>query len=385
MKKKDVEKCQHVNLSTDPNEILQTMLLELPTVKYFFMKDYGGKKKFLDHQDKALDKCLEEEKSSVTDISEYISQKGNRWMSYSFFEYFPRAKFAQAWPTSFIYYETYGSCGAFFPNYRPSKKKGGKEKINEVCGVLIFTSHFFQRMSKRTGKAYRSRELIREFITTKETHAAQADEEGEVIMKFKGGYGFGVQRSKEPYVLEIRTYLTNEQLSPKQKRKCEKIDAYAELIKDGTFMKDVCNHTAYHSTNTPEHDMEQAMHNLELAKKIGAGRFLLLAGMVHLTFLKLMTDILGMSLGDISTAQNVVIGNETQECYADFVNKYEHFDARKATDEENKQFRDDLLECMVKAAKKLKIRSMTRDRIEQRIDMALAKSYVNTEAFANGK
>lgn len=385
MKKKDVEKCQHINLSTDPNEILQTMRLELPTVKYFFMKDYGGKKKFLDHQDKALDKCLEEETSSVTDISEYISKKGNRWMSYSFFEYFPRAKFAQAWPTSFIYYETYGSCGAFFPNYRPSKKKGDKGKINEVCGVLIFTSHFFQRMSERTGKAYRSRELIQEFITTKETHASQSDEEGDVIIKFKGGYGFGVQRSKEPYVLEIRTYLTNEQLSTKQKRKCETIDAYAELIKDGTFMKDVCNHTAYHSTNTPEQDMEQAMHNLELAKKIGADHFLLLAGMVHLTFLKLMTDILGMNLGDISTAQNVVIGNETQECYADFVNKYEHFDARKATDEENKQFRDDLLECMVKAAKKLKIRSMTRERIEQRIDMALAKSYVNTEAFANGK
>jgi len=385
MKKKDVEKCQHINLSTDPNEILQTMLLELPTVKYFFMKDYGGKKKFFDHQDKTLDKCLEEEKSSVTDISEYISQKGNRWMSYSFFEYFPRAKFAQAWPTSFIYYETYGSCGAFFPTYRPSKKKGDKGKINEVYGVLIFTSHFFQRMSERTGKAYRSRELIQEFITTKETHAAQADADGEVIMKFKGGYGFGVLRSEKPYVLEVRTFLTDEQLSPKQKRKCEKIDAYAELIKDGTFLKDVSNHTAYHSTNTPEENMKQAMHNLELAKKIGADRFLMLAGMVHLTFLKLMTDILGMSLEEISPAQNVVIGNETQECYADFLNKYEHFDGRNATDEENQQFRDDLLDCMVKAAKKLKLRSMTRERIEQQFDKALAHSNANTEAFADGK
>lgn len=131
--------------------------------------------------------------------------------------------------------------------------------------------------------------------------------------------------------------------------------------------------------------MKQAMHNLELAKKIGADRFLMLAGMVHLTFLKLMTDILGMSLEEISPAQNVVIGNETQECYADFLNKYEHFDGRNATDEENQQFRDDLLDCMVKAAKKLKLRSMTRERIEQQFDKALAQSNANTEAFADGK
>lgn len=382
-----MEKCQHINLSTDPNEILQTMLLELPTVKYFFMKDYGGKKKFFDHQDKTLDKCLEEEKSSVTDISEYISQKGNRWMSYTHTEYFPRAKYAQAWPTSFIYYDTYGSCGAFFPMMRPAKKgkKGEKGKITEMFGVLIFTSHFFQRMSERTGKAYRSRELIKEFITTKQTHAVQADDDGEVIMKFKGGYGFGVKKCDEPYTLEIRTYLTDEQLTPGQKRKCEKVDAYAELIKYGTFLKEVCNHTAFHSNNTQEQDMKQAMRNLELAKKIGADRFILLAGMVHLTFMKLMTEILGMSLGDISPAQNVVIGNETQECYIDFVHKYEHFDGRKATDAENQQFRDELVECLVKAAKKLKLKSMTREAINDRIDLALAKAYRNTEYFADGK
>ena len=384
MKRKDIEKCHHVNLSTDPKDILDTMLLELPSVKYFFQKDYGGKNKFYKNEDNLLDKALTEEESQITDISEYISPKGNRWMSYNFVEYFPRAKFAMAWPTSFIYYETYGSCGAFFPIYRkPKKSKNGK--FTEIYGVIIFTSHFFQRMSERTGKAYRSRELIQEFITTKDTHASQADEDGDVVMKFKGGYGFGKLRSNEPYVLEVRTYLTDEQLSPSQKRKCEKIDAYAELIKDGTFIKDVSNHTAYHSTNTQEDDMKQAMHNLELAKKIGADRFLLLAGMVHLTFLKLMTEILGMRLADISSAQNVVIGNETQECYVEFLHKYEHFDARKATDEENKQFRDELVECFVNAAKKLKLRSMTREAINNRVDLALAKSYRNAEYFANGK
>lgn len=40
---------------------------------------------------------------------------------------------------------------------------------------------------------------------------------------------------------------------------------------------------------------------------------------------------------------------------------------------------------MVKAAKKLKLRSMTRERIEQQFDKALAQSNANTEAFADGK
>ena len=384
MKKKEIERCTHVNLRTNPKDILETMLLELPTVKYFFQKDFGGKNKFLKKEDQMLDKALEEEKSQITDISEYISPKGNRWMSYNFVEFFPRAKYAQAWPTSFIYYETYGSCGAFFPLYRKSKKKKSNGRISEIYGVLVFTSHFFQRMSERTGKAYRSRELIQEFITTKETHAGQADEDGEVIMKFKGGYGFGVKRSDEPYVLEVRTYLTDEQLSPSQKRKCERIDAYAELIEDGTFIKEVSNHTAYHSTNTPEQDIEKAMHNLELAKKIGADRFIMLAGMVHVAFLKIMTDILGMKLSDISTAQNVVIGNETQECFSDFLNKYEKFDGSKATKEENDEFTKELVDCMAAAGRKLKIRSMTRDAIEKRIREVVESSKETCRKFENG-
>lgn len=370
MKRKDIDKCQYVNLSTDPKDILDTMLLELPSVNYFFRKDYGGKNKFLKHEDTLLDKALAEEKSQITDISEYISPKGNRWMSYNFIEYFPKAKYAQAWPTSFIYYETYGSCGAFFPLYR--KAKNGK--ITEIYGVLIFTSHFFQRMSERTGKAYRSRGLIQEFITTKETHAVQADEEGDVIIKFKGGYGFGKLKSKEPYVLEIRTYLTDEQLSPSQKYKCENIDAYAELISDGAFIKEVSIGNAYYSTDTPEESIKQFMHKFKLAKKIGADRKMMLTGLVYIVFIDLMHEILNINLLNVSTAQTVAIAHEIGDCYRDFVNKYEFFDSRKATTKENQQFRDDLVECYVNAAKKLKLKGVTKEVINAKIDKVLSKA-----------
>lgn len=360
MKKKDVEQCQTINLSTDPKEILKTMQLELPTVKYFFKKDFGGNRKFLAYEDKSLDKCLKEEKSSITDISEYISQKGNRWMSYSFFEYFPLAKYAQAWPMSFIYYETYGSCGAFFPIFSQTKKHGSYDKLD---GVIIFTSHFFLRMSERTGKAYRSRELIQEFITTKQTHAHQVDEDGDVIVKFLGGYGFGVLKSQSPCVMEIRTYLTDKQLTPKQKRKCEMINAYAETIKDGAYLKKVADNMSYLMADDKEKCLKQHAKNLKLAKKLGVGKEYEVIMISIELFLCAMAGILGLDLKEMKPIQLVHIGNEVQEYFIDFARKYANFDGNKASDEENEMYIKDWTECAVKAAKKLKLRSMTREAI----------------------
>ncbi len=368
MNKKDVEKCQYINLSTDPKEIVKTMQLEMPTVNYFFKKNYGGNRKFLEYEDKSLDKCLAEEKSSITDISEYISQKGNRWLSYSFFEYFPRAKYAQSWPTSFIYYETYGSCGAFFPIYHPSAKKSTNDKNNQIDGVLIFTSHFFLRMSERTGKAYRSRELIQEFITTKQTHAAQADADGDVIIKFLGGYGFGVVKSQSPYVMEVRTYLTDKQLSPKQKRKCEMIDAYAESIKDGAYLKEVTDNMAYLLADDPEQCMLQAKKNIKLAKKLGIeNQYNMMVSALQI-FIGAMMDILGINTDEISQKQIAVIGSQIHEFFVDFAKKYANFDGLTATDEENNKFIDDWSNCAVRAANKLQLRSMTREAIDKHFE-----------------
>jgi hypothetical protein len=368
MKKKDVEQCQTINLSTDPKEILKTMQLELPTVSYFFKKDFGGNRKFLEYEDKSLDKCLKEEQSSITDISEYISQKGNRWMSYSFFEYFPSAKYAQAWPTSFIYYETYGSCGAFFPIFSQSKKNSPNGKNDKIEGVIIFTSHFFLRMSERTGKAYRSRELIQEFLTTKQTHALQVDEDGDVIVKFLGGYGFGVLKSQSPCVMEIRTYLTDKQLTPKQKRKCEMINAYAETIKDGQYLENVAKNMSYLLADDKEQCLKQHKKNLKLAKKLGVDGEYNVMLTANMLFLAVMADILKLDWTEIKPMVVAHIVYEVQEYFIDFAKKYADFDGDKASDEEDEMYIKDWTECAVKAAKKLKLRSMTREAITKHFE-----------------
>lgn len=349
-----------INLTTKPADIIETMREELPSERYQFRKANGGNLKYAKLEDHLLDKALEDEESQFTDINEHISRYGNRWITYTHVEYYPKAKHAQAYHMSFVYYETYASCGAFLPMYSPAKSS---KKI-KVDGVLIFTDHFFLRMAERTGKKYRSKELIREFITTKSTNASQTDDEGEVIIRFKGGYGFGIEKSKRPHLIEIRTYLTDNQLSPKQKKKCEKVDAYSEIVADGMSNEDIAILTAYNSTS--EEWLERAIKTFNAAQKIGIHRRMVVAASANAMFIRLMCDIIHMDEKKLTQASVMVIFSRIKFYVDQFARKYEKFDEETATPEEIQQFNADLIDMCTKCAKRLSISTMTREAITKR-------------------
>lgn len=357
------QKPVRINLSTKPQEIIATMCEELPAELYQFRKQYGGRNKYMKFEDQLLDKALTEEDSQMTEANEHISRVGNRWITYTMVDYYPQAKYANATHVSFVYYETYGSCGAFFPVYQPNRQS---KKECMPKGVMIFTSHFFLRMSERTGKAYRSKELVQEFISTKSTQASQADEDGEVIVKFKGGYGFGVEKSHSPQVLEIRTYLTDGQLSPKQRHKVECLDAYAELLSDGSYIKEVAVGAAYHTYNTPEKAEERGMKRLKALKKLGLEKYAMLQSVLHLSFVRLLEGILDMEL---TIPQGTLIAQIEAECgINDLVEKYIDYDDSTATEEEDKQFTSDAIDFFCKCARKMKLKSVNRESITAHID-----------------
>lgn len=366
-----------INLSTTPKEIIQTMKDELPSAYYFFRKQYGGRQKYLKAEDKLLDKALEEEQSQFTDIATSISKTGNRWMVYTHVEYFPKAHYANAFHFAFVYYETYSSCGAFFPMY-PQTKKGKKIDSLKPNGVLIFTSHFFQRLSERTGIPYRSKELIREFISAKSTQACQADEDGDVIIKFKGGYGYGKEKSLNPRVIEVRTFLTNEQLSPSQKRKCENVDALDEIYSDGMWIKDVAISTAYYQDPTEEEAAQEGLKKLKALKKLGLEYSALLMAYTHAAFISLLEYILNI---EIDMKQSAVISHITGDCCKNFVLKYKNFNGSTATDAQNEEFKEDFIEVMVKCAKRMKLKSVNRDTITQHINEVMKESQRVTENY----
>lgn len=348
-----------VNLSTPTADIIATMREEMPKAQYFFRKQFGGKQKCQKAVDALLDKALAEERDQLTDMSYYISPTGNRWICYTHAVYYPRAKYASAFNYSFIYYETMGSCGAFFPGYSPRQEKDGMVKPKgQPDEVLIFTSHFFYQMSDRTGIEYRSKELIREFVATKLENAMSVDEDGDIIVKFLGGHGFGKELEHEPRRLEVRTYLSDKQLNNKQRRKCEAVDALYELTKDGMSIKPVALNTAAQQDFTAEEAVEEWRKRMDAVKKLGMERPITMLMGIHLGYIRILQHILHTEM-DVN--ESAVIAHIVGDNAVEMVNKW--MDVDFTTDELNAAFDRDLIDCYCRCARKMKLKSVNRDTI----------------------
>ena len=367
-----------VNLSTPTADIIATMREEMPKAQYFFRKQFGGKQKYLKTENELLDKALAEEHDQMTDMSYYISPVGNRWICYTHVVYYPRAKYAHAFRYSFIYYETMASCGAFFPSYSPCQTKDGLVKPKgQPDEVLIFTDHFFYQMSERTGKEYRSKDLIREFISTKMEHAMTADEDGEIIAKFTGGHGFGKELEREPRRLEVRTYLTDKQLNNNQRRKCEAVDAMYELMKDGMFIKNVALNTALQQDFTTEEAAKDGLRRLKAIKKLGIEQPMAMLVGIHLGFVRILQDILHI---EIDVHQSAVIAHIVSNNAEEIVKKWVHVECN--TDELNADFERDLIDCYCRCAREMKLKSVNRDTITAAYKDIIADTQRVTREYA---
>lgn len=386
-----------INLSTQPRELLDTMCEELPVAWYHYRKQIGSSLQYQKHEDRLLDQALEEQRSLVSDISEYISKVGNRWMTYVHTEYFPQALHAMATRVSFVYYETYASCGAFFPLYAPpSAKSRGKQKKQVPYGIVIYTDHFFLQMSNRTGKKYRSRELIREFVTTRDAHAMQTDDDGGLVVRFVGGYGFGKWWEQDGIrVCQVRTYLNEkggDSLNRRQQRLVEKLNAYAVLLEGGMYNPDVVRDTAVSAaitrrpdvlanisdkmdpeslrqisgnSTTPADYMQSMEKRLKAIQTLGLDREMQLSMSLAMGYVGLMQKMLDMELNEAQAA--VVASYVSMEC-GDMVRKYARRDMSQATDAEQQAFMDDFIRMSARIARRMKLRSMTEERIRETVE-----------------
>ena len=367
-----------VNLSTPTADIIATMREEMPKAQYFFRKQFGGKQKYLKAEDALLDKALAEQRDQLTDMSYYISPVGNRWICYTHVVYYPRAKYAHAFRYSFIYYETLGSCGAFFPSYSPRQRKDGLVKPKgQPDEVIIFTSHFFYQMSERTGIEYRANDLIRECISTKLEHAMTADEDGDIIAKFSGGYGFGKELEREPRRLEVRTYLTDKHLNNKQRRKCEAVDAMYELTKDGMFIKPVALNTAAQLDFTAKEAAEDGLRRLKAIKKLGIEKPMMMLAGIHLGYVRILQDILHI---EIDMNQSAVIAHIVSDNAKEIIEKWVDVDCN--TDDLNADFERDLIDCYCRCAREMKLKNVNRDTITAAYKDIMADTQRVTREYA---
>jgi len=385
-----------INLSTQPADLLATMKEELPVAWYHFRKLIGSSLQYQKHEDQVLDQALAEKRSLVSDTGEWISKVGNRWITYVHTEYFPQALHAVATHISFVYYETYASCGAFFPLYAPpSVSRKGKQKRQEPNGILIYTDHFFLQMSNRTGKKYRSKELIREFVTTRDAHAMQTDDDGGLVVRFVGGYGFGKWWEQDGIrVCQVRTYLNEkggDSLNRRQQRLVEKLNAYAVLMEGGMYNPDVVRDTAVSAAIARQPDVltpisdkidpESLQHlisnptqadylrslekRLKAIKTLGFDREMQFSMSLAMGYVGLMQQMLSMELNEPQVA--VVASYVSMEC-GDMVKKYARRDMSQATDQEQQEFKDDFIRLSARVARRMRLRSMTEERIREAVN-----------------
>lgn len=390
-----------INLSTQPAELLATMQEELPVAWYHYRKQIGSTLQYQKHEDRLLDQALAEQRSLVSDTVEWISKVGNRWITYVHTEYFPHAMHAMATHVSFIYYETYASCGAFFPLYAPpSVSRSGKQKRQVPTGIVIYTDHFFLQMSNRTGKKYRSKELIREFVTTRDAHAMQADDDGSLVVRFVGGYGFGKWWEQDGIrICQVRTYLNEkggDSLNRRQQRLVEKLNAYAVLLEGGMYNPNVMHDTIVSASITRRPDVlanisdkidpetmrkiaanptTQAdyMHSMEkrlkAIKTLGLDREMQLATALTMGYVGLMQKMLDMELNEPQSA--IVASFVSMEC-GDMVKKYARRDMSQATDAEQQEFNDDFISMSARVARRMQLRSMNKERIRETVVTLIA-------------
>lgn len=205
-----------ITVTTATDEILKVLRTEEPRALYWLKKMFHGERGYSKMQNDLIEKAMRERKDTRSDVFDYISAAGNRWMVFEHCRYHADIHFAHTTPIAFCYYETYGSVGAFI---------AGHPQYNELHGAkgVLFTDHFFLRFCQRLGVEMRSRWMVQRFLAIIPGILFQATGEKDqygrmkVDCRFPGSIGRGIIRKDGP-LIEIRTFLTDRELSRKQLR-----------------------------------------------------------------------------------------------------------------------------------------------------------------------
>lgn len=208
-----------LTVTSPPDEIVKTINDEYKRATYWLIKNMGGEKKYKQKRGELLFKCRQTRETQSTPAIDWISQAGNRWMTFECATWYKEAQESFTVPVAFCYYETLGSVGAFLPMRR---------QFSDESIVIHFTNHFFLRFCQRLGIEMRSRWMVRRFLEIIPGIALQFYDERtsagyqKVDARFPGSIGRGIVR-QDGKLVELRTYLTDVQLNYKQKRETKKL------------------------------------------------------------------------------------------------------------------------------------------------------------------
>lgn len=219
-----------INLSTPSEELWRVLVDEHEKAIYWMKKKFGGEQRYEMMRDDLLRRCAASGKPLASEVIEYTSKEGNRWVCFEQATYYPESNGANCMPLAFCYYETAASLGLFSIGYM---RQYGQDVPDSI---LIYTPHFFQRYAERMGIKGTPRELLMQFIsmTPSFTLTPMPDGENEqkkLLQRMPGCICHAVRREEGQNVFEVRTVLTDEQLSYKQSNETKDARAIGDKIK----------------------------------------------------------------------------------------------------------------------------------------------------------
>lgn len=213
-----------INLQSTNTQMMDELLSDRKKALYWFIKKQGGEKAYIRMQDKLLNEACKTKQNVSSEIMEYRSPGGNRWMVFEYASYYPEAKASNTKPYIICFYETLGGIGAFVPITITDSNKSA---------IIIFTSHFFKRLSERLGVCCNSLDLLSTFFQyIPYMHIEYKKGDNSMLIRLPGSTGWGVLRDGGGLVFEVRTFLTDAQLSKRQLQKISSIRSYAEKVKN---------------------------------------------------------------------------------------------------------------------------------------------------------
>ena len=211
-----------INLSTPNEELIKELRTDFNRVRLWFSEKHLTKKKIRQLAYILERKCIDENlKYTTSEPVEYITKSGNRWIVYLKAEKHGEKTIIHQLQ-AFCYYETYGSIGAFVPVFN------GKS----IDKCTIFSSHFFLRMKQRLGLGMLNKSVLKRFIeyisllhSEDKGKGSHGEHEAEVYLY--GAVGRGIFRDESCNILEVKTFLTESELSKSQLWKLQKLKNFA--------------------------------------------------------------------------------------------------------------------------------------------------------------
>ena len=211
-----------INLHSSNTQMLDELFRDETKAIYWLVKKFGGEKSYEKMRTNILATATKLKKDIFTECIEYNSPSGNRWMVYECATYYPEAKASNTKAYAFCYYETNGSIGAFVPVQISSSKRNA---------VIIFTSHFFMRLTERLGARFEKPEMLRRFHSYVPKILIEYNgKDNSLLVRLPDAIGLGIKRDGKGVVFEVRTILSDAQLSNGQLRKTEGIRENAEKV-----------------------------------------------------------------------------------------------------------------------------------------------------------